>query len=280
MDYKEKVIALLNDQELSKEQKEKLENIFPELKESKDDRIVRCLLNYFNHVRYNGLDLKGTDIDEVIAWLEKQNEQKHFSDFNANDWYVSKVDGKIHDMTYNPTDKVEPKFRVGDWIIFNGLILHIDEIVNGYYRTTSIGDGIHNSYDWNIDNAARLWTIQDAKEGDVLVSDEVIFIFNKIHGVWVNCHCSLHKDGSFCEKNYDLMHIKYAETIYPATKHERDLLFQKMKEEGYEWDSEKKELKKIEVKTLNADKVIAWLVANICDFEHYVKLFKEDFGLC
>lgn len=46
--------------------------IFPELKESEDDRIVRCLLNYFNHVRYNGLDLKDTDVDEVIAWLKKQ----------------------------------------------------------------------------------------------------------------------------------------------------------------------------------------------------------------
>lgn len=76
MDYKEKVIALLNDQELSKEQKEKLENIFPELQENKDDRIVKCLLNYFNHVRYNGLDLKGTDVDEVIVWLEKQGEKK------------------------------------------------------------------------------------------------------------------------------------------------------------------------------------------------------------
>ena len=41
MDYKEKVIALLKSQELSKEQKEKLENIFPELKESEDERIRR-----------------------------------------------------------------------------------------------------------------------------------------------------------------------------------------------------------------------------------------------
>lgn len=32
----------------------------------------------------------------------------------------------------------------------------------------------------------------------------------------------------------------------PATKEQRDLLFQKMKEGGYEWDAEKKELKKIE----------------------------------
>lgn len=30
---------------------------------------------------------------------------------------------------------------------------------------------------------------------------------------------------------------------------------------------------------LEADKVIAWLVANICHFEYYVELFKKDFGL-
>ena len=64
-----------------------------------------------------------------------------------------------------PTDKVEPKFKVGDWIIFNGLVLHIDEVVDGYYRTISKG-GIPNSYDWNIDNVARLWTIQDWKPSD------------------------------------------------------------------------------------------------------------------
>lgn len=32
-------------------------------------------------------------------------------------------------------------------------------------------------------------------------------------------------------------------------------------------------------KKLDPDKVIAWLVANICDFEYYVKRFKQDFGL-
>lgn len=32
-------------------------------------------------------------------------------------------------------------------------------------------------------------------------------------------------------------------------------------------------------KMLDPDKVIAWLVANICDFEYYVKRFKQDFGL-
>lgn len=35
----------------------------------------------------------------------------------------------------------------------------------------------------------------------------------------------------------------------------------------------------LESKKLDPDEVIAWLVANICDFEYYVKLFKKDFGL-
>ena len=34
-------------------------------------------------------------------------------------------------------------------------------------------------------------------------------------------------------------------TAYPATKEQRDLLFRKMKEAGYEWDADKKELRKI-----------------------------------
>ena len=36
--------------------------------------------------------------------------------------------------------------------------------------------------------------------------------------------------------------------VYPATKEQRDFLFQKMKEAGYEWDDDEKELKKIEQK--------------------------------
>lgn len=39
------------------------------------------------------------------------------------------------------------------------------------------------------------------------------------------------------------------------------------------------ELRETPTRTLTADKVIAWLVANICDYDYYVKLFKKDFGL-
>lgn len=41
--------------------------------------------------------------------IEKNGEQKPVIDFKAKNWYVSKVDGKIHDMTYNPANKIESK---------------------------------------------------------------------------------------------------------------------------------------------------------------------------
>lgn len=41
--------------------------------------------------------------------LEEQGEQKPILDFKASNWYVSEVDGKIHDLTYNPTEKKKLK---------------------------------------------------------------------------------------------------------------------------------------------------------------------------
>lgn len=69
--------------------KEEAEKYFPELKDSEDERIVKCLLNYFNHVRYNGLDLKGTDVDEVIVWLEKQSKRLGADEVIA--WLVANI---------------------------------------------------------------------------------------------------------------------------------------------------------------------------------------------
>lgn len=39
---------------------------------------------------------------------QKQDKKTPVIDFKAKNWYVSKVDGKIHDMTYNSANKVEP----------------------------------------------------------------------------------------------------------------------------------------------------------------------------
>ena len=75
MNYKEKVIELLNSQELSKEQKEKLESIFPELREeSKDERIRKRLIEFFKDWGKTRSHCWSIYIPDILAWLEKQGE--------------------------------------------------------------------------------------------------------------------------------------------------------------------------------------------------------------
>ena len=182
---------------------------------------------------------------------------------------------------------IEPKFKVGDWIVFNGLILHIDEIVNGYYRTTSIGDGIHNSYDWDVDRCTRLWTIADAKDGDVLYLQhegmEHVIIYKRLvkktfHTI-LSVHCAYDGDSNDFFEDVDHYHSITSERdekeIHPATKEQRDLLFRKMKEAGYEWDSEKKELKKIEVasKESEDERIRKWCISH---FKACINVIKDN----
>jgi len=137
-----------------------------------------------------------------------------------------------------------PKFKVGDWVVFNGLTLYIKEIVKGYYITISKG-GITNSYDWDIDNLARLWTIADVTDGDVLAAGDWVCIFRKFHiNGFPKCHC--HYDLTLGKFKVDTdSYMSCGVDIYPATEEQRELLFAKMNEAGYKWDSDKKELREI-----------------------------------
>lgn len=192
--------------------------------------------------------------------------------------------------------KKEPKFKVGDWIVQGCNILKIRCVGDEYYCFETIGGYIDDMLVSEIDSLYHLWSIEDAKDGDVLMSGDIIFIFNKIHGVWVNCHCSLRKDGSFKDRDYDLMYVKYSKEVYPATKEQRKLLFQKMYEDGYIFNFEKKELKKLkfriddEVITENGESLTITKIDEdgywsndlfLCDFDSecvldLVKWSKED----
>ena len=150
----------------------------------------------------------------------------------------------------NPANKVEPKFEIGDLITNGVLVGKIDEIHElGYHAY--FGDhyaDVPDAENWH------KWTIQDAKDGDVLACPndagdrDVVFIFKNINSDdgWVFCFCASDANGCFCTNN-DYVGNSNSTNISPATKEQRDLLFQKMKEAGYEWDAEKKELKKIEL---------------------------------
>ena len=177
------------------------------------------------------------DWNKIYAYmkkkLERQDEQKHVFDFNANNWYVSKVDGKIHNI-YN--SEVEPKFKVGDWITNGEYTWFIEGMHNRFYDIISPeGCGTDDTI-IHVDGHFHLWTIADAKDGDILASDNSIFIFQeKYIAEKPTAYCGL-MNGLFIEGNGACW---TNEKCYPATKEQRDLLFSKMKEAGYKWKYEK-----------------------------------------
>ncbi len=223
--------------------KNTLTNIFPELGESKDEKIRKALIALLKFGLEDGSAVApgfNETKEQALAWLEKQGEQKPVViDFKASDWYVSKVDGQIHDMTYNPTDMVEPKFKVGDWIVKENIVYHIDKI-SGVYLTLSTLNGTALVYHTNVldNDKIHLWTIQDAKDGDVLVDkygNIGIYQGDKNAVRWNSyCYCGVNKE--FYEEG------SHEFPCYPATKEQRELLFQKMKEAGMEEELKEKGL--------------------------------------
>lgn len=60
----------------SDKDKQMLADIFPELRESEDERIIQNLIDAFTEYKKSGgVDFHGIEINTLLAWLEKQKEQ-------------------------------------------------------------------------------------------------------------------------------------------------------------------------------------------------------------
>jgi hypothetical protein len=89
-------------------------------------------------------------------------------------------------------------------------------------------------------------------DGDVLVTTNIRscpFIYRKTgyNNDLAYYYAGIDGNGDFIEGclKRTLYHFGPTSDVAPATKEQRDLLFQKMKEAGYKWDAKKKELRKI-----------------------------------
>lgn len=86
MDYKEKYNTALGiakmwhkNTAVPKECKVIFEQMFPELKESKDEKIRKWLIGYFQQYRIDGMEVvyaNSLKVDDILAWLEKQKQPK------------------------------------------------------------------------------------------------------------------------------------------------------------------------------------------------------------
>ena len=146
----------------------------------------------------------------------------------------------------------EPNFKVGDWVVKkNGGTFYGGNYVAQITLKEFDENGERiwlSSTTWVYDDDIRLWTIQDAKDGDVLATDNGwACIFKAFDGCVFSSYCFMDSQKWFCEFGSEAHTLDSSinGNIHPATKEQRELLFAKMREAGYTWDEKKKELRKI-----------------------------------
>ena len=171
---------------------------------------------------------------------------------NHIDWLVNVE--VINEEEKSKDKEIETKFKVGDWVVLTvGAISSIHQIINIDINKERywFDEGTYLSF--ADEKYLHFWIIKDAKDGDILWhSDSAsngIFIFKEIRNDGkILCYCDYDSEDHFCLGEHHTCCWTSSKYIKPATKKQRDLLFQKMHETGYEWDADKKELKKIEQK--------------------------------
>ena len=281
-----------------------LQRMFPELKKSEEDEKIRNFIS--NELAcLRATDEKGSDryeeLTKAIDWLENQGQQKpvviipkfrvgdEIKTSNEESLTITKIDEKgywsedlficgfdeecIWDLVgQKHADKIEAKFKVGDWITDNNSTFQIVKVENEWYYADD-GDKIcfdvaHQYY--------HLWTIQDAKDGDVLCTYEcgtpkIVFILKgtpkKHYALSYYCYYNIMYPHFESDSEKGCL-LPNDEDVKPATKEQCDVLMKAMADARYTFDFEKKELKKIEQEK-NMDN-------KLTNFEHSLKHIMEE----
>ena len=192
---------------------------------------------------------------DILAWLEKQGQSTFDKCCQEGDRIVENPDGTHFNISQlERVAKVEPKFHEGEWVVDDcGYVWKIELILNQFYVLEGVeGDLSQPTIEW-VDETFHLWTIQDAKDGDILMANAP-FIFNGNLEGGIGCpgaHCAINTLGKFQIPKSPRHWTGHTTT--PATKEQREFLFKKMKEAGYEWDAEKKDLREIERKITESE---------------------------
>ena len=233
-------------------------DIFPELAESEDERVRKALIEHIKGI-YKGSCTEEAikERDEFIAYLEKIPTDEEMKELLRTEYEKGRADALAEQK---PADKIKQKFKEGDWIIYKEEYTGEEDVLmvsNPDPNGTSLytGNGQQKYYlGWSSLNSARLWTIQDAKDGDVLADEYGIVLFksigNKDYNNVIDYYaCTSSVSGGFViQKGEHYWGDTQDCTLVPASKEQREGFFAVMREAGYEWDAEHKQLKKIEQK--------------------------------
>lgn len=247
------------------------EEIFSELKEDDTERIRKNCIHFLELQKQH--HAATFEIEECIDWLETQGEQKptlpkwKYKKDNTPLLRDSIILNKYGGVAKSPSgaivsdvwvlnydelaklpkeEKIEPRFKVGDWVVQGYNILKIKCVGNEYYCFETVGGYVDDMLVSEIDSLYHLWTMQDAKDGDVLACNEEILLFKSSleqERISLYCWYNGHANNFHSKEVIDIL-LTTRNKVYPATKEQRDALMKAMNDAGYEWDAEKKELKK------------------------------------
>ena len=255
-----------------------VQDFFPELAESEDERIRKSIIAIIN----NYVDNSNTFKPKMIAWLEKQVEKPQGKSALeaakeekspveslgiSPEEYEEMINECIYGFDYKNANiqqkdfasKIEPKFKIGDWVVQGRNILKIRCVGAEYYCFETVGGYIDNMLVSEIDSLYHPWTIDDAKDGDVLTTihdngiGQITFIFKRIVDDEMFCYCLYDSEMSDklcfdpCTDSDFIGCVSGAEEeFHPATKEQRDILMKAIADAGYIFDFDKKELRKID----------------------------------
>ena len=267
------------------DQRYALEKLFPELRETEDEKIRKEIMQLIQCMhdadprkerwiawleKQKGCEYIKKDWLEHIkqSWYKEGFIDGKYSGGTSKEWTINDTTtlNELIDFLENGTAKlqhdltryanwlkiqlapnVKPKFNVGEWITNSIETVQITGYDIDYgYQVDYKGNLQHRDTDI-IEKEYHLWTIADAMDGDVLVTtfdeDNMIVMYHSMCTKdTINVHCCL--DNKFVCWNLGVFD---AEDVKPATKEQRDILFEEMQKKGYEWDAEKKELKKFHI---------------------------------
>lgn len=190
--------------------------LFPELQKSEDARIK----------------------EELIHFLETCQDPRFVGNRKQEKWIKWLENNPIFGMP-------KIKFKVGDWVIFKNdkleSVYQVEKIENYAYTLRHILGGSMPLAFYSQD-LLRPWNIEDVKDGDILVDESKIFMYKWHINNEIGFYASFSTKG---ENNLLFDGVSFGtlntiKNIYPAAKEQRDLLFQKIKEAGYKWDTDSK----------------------------------------
>lgn len=273
-DYKEKQIA--------HDIRETVYAIFPQLRITEDEEIRRSIIRVLRNYVDDSDNLK----PKMIAWVEKRAKQLRTSEEietprkqSYNDVEQDSNDEESETTLENIGDSPGPKFRENDWVVseLDGKARQISEVrydeTNNYYEVEGL---VRNTEEY--DRLHHLWTIEDAKDGDILViANEPIgrpFIFKECDSSRPIAYCGINSEFIFKVSSKS---VRWTDKdVLPATKEQRNILYDEIAKAGYRWDPSTKELKSIDPETPEWTKEDLEHLDTIIKFGTYDRLTPSD----